>query len=82
MKRSAEKAGISKRISAHTLRDSFATHLLEQRTDLRYIQTWLGHESSKTTERYAQVTRKGFEKLVSPLDAIARKFTLEGNKDI
>jgi integrase/recombinase XerD len=65
---SARKAGITKRISAHTLRHSFATHLLEHGTDLRYIQALLGHESSKTTERYAHVTRKGFEGLVSPLD--------------
>ena len=82
VKRSAEKAGIKKRVSAHTLRHSFATHLLEHGTDLRYIQTLLGHENSKTTERYAQVTRKGFEKLVSPLNTIAAQFTLDSNKDI
>jgi site-specific recombinase XerD len=70
IKRSARAAGITKRVSAHTLRHSFATHLLEHGTDLRYIQTLLGHESSKTTDRYTQVTRKGFENLVSPLDRI------------
>ncbi len=70
VKRSAAEAGIRKRVSAHTLRHSFATHLLEHGTDLRYIQTLLGHESSKTTERYTQVTRKGFENLLSPLDRI------------
>lgn len=70
IRRSALNAGISKRVSAHTLRHSFATHLLEHGADLRYIQSLLGHESSKTTERYTQVTRKGFEGLVSPLDRI------------
>jgi integrase/recombinase XerD len=68
IKRSGKLAGIAKTISAHTLRHSFATHLLEKGTDLRYIQTLLGHESSKTTERYAHVTKRGFDKLISPLD--------------
>lgn len=79
IKRSARAAGITKRVSAHTLRHSFATHMLEQGTDLRYIQTLLGHESSRTTERYTQVTRKGFENLVSPLDRLG---DLGGNKGI
>lgn len=68
--RCADKAGITKNVSAHTLRHSFATHMLEQGTDLRYIQSLLGHESSKTTERYTQVTWKGFERLKSPLDSL------------
>lgn len=80
IKRSAEKAGIKKRVSAHTLRHSFATHSLEQGIDLRYIQSLLGHESSKTTERYTQVTRKGFENLVSPLDRLVAR--LGDNKEI
>jgi integrase/recombinase XerD len=70
IKRCATKAGISKNVSAHTLRHSFATHLLEAGTDLRYIQSLLGHNSSRTTERYTHVTKKGFEKLLSPLDKI------------
>ncbi len=73
IKDAAKKAGLRKNISAHTLRHSFATHLLERGTDLRYIQNLLGHENSKTTERYTHVTKKGFERLVSPLDAIADK---------
>lgn len=79
VKAAAARAGIKKRISAHTLRHSFATHLLENGTDLRYIQTLLGHESSRTTERYAHVTRKGFERLISPLDTMAGRIILESN---
>ena len=71
IKAAASKAGIKKTISAHTLRHSFATHLLEHGTDLWYIQKLLGHESSKTTERYTHVTKKGFEKLLSPLDRLS-----------
>lgn len=68
LKDSAKKAGITKNISVHTLRHSFATHLLEHGTDLRYIQSLLGHESSKTTEIYTHVTTKGFDQIKSPLD--------------
>ena len=82
IKRSGRLAGITKNISAHTLRHSFATHLLENGTDLRYIQTLLGHENSKTTERYAHVTKRGFERLKSPLDNLLGGVTLETNKDI
>jgi site-specific recombinase XerD len=63
-----ERAKINKRATVHTLRHSFATHLLERGTDLRYIQALLGHQSPKTTEIYTHITKKGLENIKSPLD--------------
>ncbi|RKD89671.1 site-specific tyrosine recombinase/integron integrase [Mangrovibacterium diazotrophicum] len=74
-----EKAGIRKRVTPHMLRHSFATHMLEQGVDIRYIQTILGHESSKTTEIYTHVSTKSLAKIKSPLDMILKDKTQNNN---
>jgi integrase/recombinase XerD len=68
LKQSVKKAGINKPVSHHWLRHSYATHLLENSTDLRYIQELLGHSSSKTTEIYTHVSTKSIQKIKSPFD--------------
>ena len=65
---SAEKAGIKKRVSPHTLRHSFATHLLEAGTDIRYIQELLGHAKLQTTQIYTKVANNVLAQIKSPLD--------------
>ena len=67
----AEAAGIKKRVSPHTLRHSFATHLLEQDTDIRVIQVLLGHAKLDTTALYTRVANTTIRNVTSPLDRLA-----------
>ncbi|MCL2265880.1 MAG: site-specific integrase [Treponema sp.] len=68
--KAVRRAGIIKKITIHGLRHTFATHLLESGTDIRYIQTLLGHANLRTTERYTHVARRNIFNIKSPLDTI------------
>ncbi len=70
LKQALEKTNIKKPVTLHWLRHSYATHLLEAGTDLRYIQEILGHKSSKTTEIYTHVSVKSIRKIISPFDSL------------
>ncbi len=70
MRRAVEKSGLTKRATVHTLRHSFATHLLEDGTNLRYIQSLLGHSSIKTTTIYTHLSEKKILNIHSPLDTM------------
>jgi integrase/recombinase XerD len=66
----AQRAGIDKRVGVHTLRHSFATHLLERKTDIRVIQVLLGHKKLDTTALYTRVAIKAIGEVTSPLDLL------------
>jgi site-specific recombinase XerD len=69
----AQMAGIDKQVSPHTLRHSFATHLLEQNIDIRVIQVLLGHAKLDSTALYTRVAAKTIREIMSPLDVLAAK---------
>ena len=68
-----KKAGILKKVTPHTLRHSYATHLLENGTDIRYIQTLLGHSKPETTMIYTHVQSADLQKINNPLDLIVKQ---------
>ena len=70
LKSAVRKAGIHKPVTLHWLRHSYATHLLESGTDIRYIQELLGHKSSKTTEIYTHVSNRMLQQIKSPFDSL------------
>jgi integrase/recombinase XerD len=71
IKKAALKAGITKRVTPHTLRHSYATHLLEAGTDIRKIQALLGHENLNTTQIYTHVSTEELKKIKNPLDELS-----------
>jgi site-specific recombinase XerD len=79
VRKAARDAGISKRVTPHVLRASFATHLLETGSDIRTIQVLLGHGSIRTTERYTRVSKAHVGRVKSPLDMLG---TEEANKKL
>ncbi|MEM7563519.1 MAG: DUF2794 domain-containing protein, partial [Pseudomonadota bacterium] len=66
LRQAAKRAGIEKQVSCHTLRHSFATHLLESGADIRTVQEQLGHQDVKTTEIYTHVLKRGARGVRSP----------------
>ena len=76
-RRVAEAAGITKRVGPHTLRHSFATHLLEDGVDIRIIQALLGHAKLENTAFYTKVATRTVRTVTSPLDKLAM-FKTEG----
>ena len=75
-----KQSNITKPYTIHMLRHSFATHILEQGVDMRYIQNLLGHESTKTTEIYTHVSQNALHKIKSPPDRIFNDKTNNNNK--
>ena len=72
-----QKAGIKKEVGIHSLRHSFATHLLDKGTDIRFIKDLLGHFNIKTTERYLHVSKQQLVNIISPLDDLWKSEGLE-----
>ena len=73
IKKLAKEAGISKRVTPHILRHSFATHLLHNGTDIRYIQTLLGHAQIQTTQIYTHITKEQIKQIKNPFNDIIKQ---------
>ena len=80
IRHNCKAAGILKPVTPHTLRHSYATHLLELGTDIRYIQELLGHTRTETTMIYTHVTKKDLLNIKSPLDTIVQQMSLGDNE--
>ena len=81
LRKSCLKANIKKPVTPHTLRHSYATHLLENGVDIRYIQSLLGHAKPETTMIYTHVKRKDLMKIQNPLDVALQKINKLDNKE-
>jgi len=73
LKKAVKATKLKKRVTPHTLRHSFATHLHEAGNDVRFIQVVLGHSSIRTTARYTQVSQRHVARMKSPLDLLGTK---------